>query len=158
MIAIYNDFADLLIMLMTAMRISQERLAEECGISRLTVSNYCCAKSVPNAEVIQRIAESLQSPLLTWEWLRTNQIGRELLPKLPNMPLSQAYSYLYSAVSRVAEMHRELNEITKDNRIEPHEYDTYLAGKEVVVELIAHGALYKMAKQEKAATANSGLR
>jgi transcriptional regulator with XRE-family HTH domain len=146
----YSEFANALI---TANSMSQEKLAEMVGVSREMISKYYCGTSLPSADKVQRMAEVLNSPMLMWEWLRANPIGRELLPKLPNMPLSQAFSYLYSAINKVADMHRDLVEITKDNRIEPHEYDTYQAGREIVRELVACCVLYKMAVHEKSTPA-----
>lgn len=153
----YRDFANMLVLSTERMQMTQEQLAELCGVYRQTISNYYRGVSLPSPETVQRLEEVLHMPALSWEWLRANPIGRDRLPSLPEMPLSQAYANFYSATSRVRRMNDDLVEIVKDNLIEPHELKTYQTGSAVIGELIAYGARLNMATKEKS-TAPTVLR
>lgn len=148
-IAIYRDYANLLVVSMADMRKTQEQLAEDLDMFRLTISNYCCAKSLPTDRKAREIAQVLRNPFLELEWLRANLIGPSWLPKVPNMPLSQTYLNFHSAIIKAVKLHYDLAEIVKDNRIDEKEKALHEAGSMIIDEIMAYGHGFKQAGIEK---------
>ena len=58
-----KEFASRLRKMMYYRCISQERLSEETGISRITISKYVNGKATPNGYNLNRIAECLNCPV-----------------------------------------------------------------------------------------------
>ena len=151
---LYLDFANELLLTREALQLKQEGLAKRLDVARQTISLYETGKLLPSAEMVVLMAKRLNAPLLEWEWLRANPVGLARLPKIPDLSLSECYLNLYCSTIQTVKMHRDLADICRDNRIEPHEMPVYLTGNVNVKDMVSYGLCFINKKTTFAEVAN----
>jgi len=114
-----------------------------CDVSETTISSYENAKSMPSVDIAIKLADKLNNPAIEWEWLRSNKIGSKLLPKVPDLPLSQCYLNLHCATLKAVKQHEVLAEISKDNIISKEEVHEYLRACDVYQEIFSYGLCFQ---------------
>lgn len=104
--------------------LTQERWAEQLGISVESVRLYETGAGLPSDEVVTRMIEVAVLPVLGyWHLLTKSRVAADLLPDVPMVPLTQAVVQLLSRIREFDEQHRirELLRIAEDGQIDAEE-------------------------------------
>lgn len=117
--------------------LTQERAAEQLGLSPRSLADYEAGLRVPPNDVADRMVTVYNSQVLAVQHLRVStQFARDLLPPVQNLTLPEAALTLIDAVYAFADSRadRELIDIARDGVISEDERERF----DHVVEQIRH--------------------
>lgn len=100
--------------------LTQERWAEQLGISVESVRLYETGAGLPSDEVVTRMIEVAVLPVLGyWHLLTKSRVAADLLPDVPVVPLAQAVVQLLHRIQEFDAKHRvqDLLSIAEDGQI-----------------------------------------
>ena len=106
--------------------LTQERWAEQIGISPDTVRLYEGGRMCPSDEVAARMAEIAMMPVLCyWHIKHKSGIANDILPEVPRVPLAQAVLNLLAAMDEAAPQIAELMMIARDGKVTGDEVEPF---------------------------------
>lgn len=108
--------------------LTQERWAEQLGISVESVRLYESGTGLPSDEVVTRMIEVAVLPVLGyWHLMNKSRVAAEILPEVKTVPLAQAVVQLLHRIREFDERHRvrELLSIAEDGQIDSAERDVF---------------------------------
>ena len=106
--------------------LTQERWAEQIGISPDTVRLYEGGRMCPSDEVAARMAEIAMMPVLCYWHIKHNSgIANDILPEVPRVPLAQAVLNLLAAMEEAAPQIAELMMIARDGKVTGDEVEPF---------------------------------
>ena len=138
----YCEFANACILARESMNLTQEALAELCKISRGSISDYERGKAVPGEDIVLTLIEKLEAPFIGYAYLRINEVGKFLLPDIPQRHLASNVLDLQIEMNDVAGLQIDLAKIGKDNKIDEIEKPIGDRCKQEITEMI--GAAYSV--------------
>ena len=112
----------------TTAGLTQERWAEQLGISVESVRLYESGTGLPSDEVVTRMIEVAVLPVLGhWHLMNKSRVAAEILPEVRAVPLAQAVVQLLHRIREFDERHRvrELLSIAEDGQIDSAERDDF---------------------------------
>ena len=115
--------------------LTQERWAEQLGISVESVRLYETGAGLPSDEVVTRMIEVAVLPVLGyWHLMNKSRVAAEILPEVKMLPLAQAVVQLLHRIREFDEQHRvrELLSIAEDGQIDSAERELFT---QIVAEL-----------------------
>lgn len=115
--------------------LTQERWAEQLGISVESVRLYETGAGLPSDEVVTRMIEVAVLPVLGyWHLMNKSRVAAEILPEVKTVPLAQAVVQLLHRIREFDEQHRvrELLSIAEDGQIDSAERELFT---QIVAEL-----------------------
>lgn len=115
--------------------LTQERWAEQLGISVESVRLYESGAGLPSDEVVTRMIEVAVLPVLGyWHLTNKSRLAGEILPEVKTVPLAQAVVQLLHRIREFDEQHRvrELLSIAEDGQIDSAERELFT---QIVAEL-----------------------
>ena len=108
--------------------LTQERWAEQLGISVESVRLYESGAGLPSDEVVTRMIEVAVLPVLGyWHLMNKSRVAAEILPEVKTVPLAQAVVQLLHRIREFDEQHRvrELLSIAEDGQIDSAEREDF---------------------------------
>ncbi len=108
--------------------LTQERWAEQLGISVESVRLYETGTGLPSDEVVTRMIEVAVLPVLGyWHLMNKSRVAAEILPEVKTVPLAQAVVQLLHRIREFDEQHRvrELLSIAEDGQIDSAEQEVF---------------------------------
>lgn len=108
--------------------LTQERWAEQLGISVESVRLYETGTGLPSDEVATRMIEVAVLPVLGyWHLMNKSRVAAEILPEVKTVPLAQAVVQLLHRIREFDEQHRvrELLSIAEDGQIDSAEQEVF---------------------------------
>lgn len=108
--------------------LTQERWAEQLGISVESVRLYESGTGLPSDEVVTRMIEVAVLPVLGyWHLMNKSRVAAEILPEVKTVPLAQAVVQLLHRIREFDERHRvrELLSIAEDGQIDSAEREAF---------------------------------
>ncbi len=108
--------------------LTQERWAEQLGVSVESVRLYESGSGLPSDEVVTRMIEVAVLPVLGyWHLMNKSRVAAEILPEVRAVPLAQAVVQLLHRIREFDEQHRvrELLSIAEDGQIDSAERDAF---------------------------------
>lgn len=121
---------------------TQEHAAELLGVATRTLAAWESGERIPPDLRVADMVDLYAMPVLAIQHLRLySDIGRQLLPAVQDVPMTQAVCQLCSAVRKLARSDTEdrLLAIAADGRVdemERPEYETLLAELEPVIQAV----------------------
>ena len=112
----------------TTAGLTQERWAEQLGISVESVRLYETGAGLPSDEVVTRMIEVAVLPVLGyWHLMNKSRVAAEILPEVKTVPLAQAVVQLLHRIREFDEQHRvrELLSIAEDGQIDSAEREDF---------------------------------
>lgn len=112
----------------TTAGLTQERWAEQLGISVESVRLYESGSGLPSDEVVTRMIEVAVLPVLGyWHLMNKSRVAAEILPEVKTVPLAQAVVQLLHRIREFDEQHRvrELLSIAEDGQIDSAEREAF---------------------------------
>lgn len=108
--------------------LTQERWAEQLGISVESVRLYESGAGLPSDEAVTRMIEVAVLPVLGyWHLMNKSRVAAEILPEVKTVPLAQAVVQLLHRIREFDEQHRvrELLSIAEDGQIDSAEREDF---------------------------------
>ena len=108
--------------------LTQERWAEQLGISVESVRLYESGAGLPSDDVVTRMIEVAVLPVLGyWHLMNKSRVAAEILPEVKTVPLPQAVVQLLHRIREFDEQHRvrELLSIAEDGQIDSAEREDF---------------------------------
>lgn len=115
--------------------LTQERWAEQLGISVESIGLYESGRGLPSDDVVTRMAEVAVMPVLGyWHLKAKSGLANDILPEVQRLQLPLAVVQLLSRIQAFASKHRtdELLHIAEDGRIDDTERELFT---QIVAEL-----------------------
>lgn len=102
--------------------LTQERWAEQLGVTADTVRLYESGRNFPSDEVAARMAEVAGMPVLGyWHLKLKSSLANDELPDVERVPLPQAVVALLAAMDAMQPMIKELLMIARDGAVDEAE-------------------------------------
>lgn len=102
--------------------LTQERWAEQLGVTADTVRLYESGRNFPSDEVAARMAEVAGMPVLGyWHLKLKSSLANDELPDVERVPLPQAVVALLAAMDAMQPMVKELLMIARDGAVDEAE-------------------------------------
>ena len=108
--------------------LTQERWAEQLGVSVESVRLYESGAGLPSDDVVTRMIEVAVLPVLGyWHLMNKSRVAAEILPEVRAVPLAQAVVQLLHRIREFDERHRvrELLSIAEDGQIDSAEREAF---------------------------------
>ena len=106
--------------------LTQERWAEQLGVTADTVRLYESGRNYPSDEVAARMAEVVGMPVLGyWHLKLKSSLANDALPDVARVPLPQAVVGLLSAMDTVQPQVKELLMIARDGIVDAGETELF---------------------------------
>ena len=106
--------------------LTQERWAEQIGISADTVRLYESGRNYPSDEVAARMAEIAGMPVLGyWHLKLKSALANDALPDVARLPLPQAVVGLLAAMDAIQPEIKELLMIARDGIVDASEIELF---------------------------------
>lgn len=106
--------------------LTQERWAEQIGISADTVRLYESGRNYPSDEVAARMAEVAGMPVLGyWHLKLKSALANDELPDVARLPLPQAVVGLLAAMDAIQPEVKELLMIARDGIVDASEIELF---------------------------------
>lgn len=106
--------------------LTQERWAEQLGVTADTVRLYESGRNYPSDEVAARMAEVAGMPVLGyWHLKLKSSLANDALPDVARVPLPQAVVGLLSAMDTVQPQVKELLMIARDGIVDAGETELF---------------------------------
>lgn len=107
--------------------LTQERWAEQLGVTADTVRLYESGRNYPSDEVAARMAEVAGMPVLGyWHLKHKSALANDELPDVPRLPLPQAVIGLLAAIDELQPSIKELLIIARDGMVDAGETELFL--------------------------------
>lgn len=107
--------------------LTQERWAEQLGVTADTVRLYESGRNYPSDEVAARMAEVAGMPVLGyWHLKHKSALANDELPDVPRLPLPQAVIGLLAAIDDLTPSIKELLIIARDGVVDAGETELFL--------------------------------
>lgn len=107
--------------------LTQERWAEQLGVTADTVRLYESGRNYPSDEVAARMAEVAGMPVLGyWHLKHKSALANDELPDVPRLPLPQAVIGLLAAIDELQPSIKELLIIARDGVVDAGETELFL--------------------------------
>lgn len=107
--------------------LTQERWAEQLGVTADTVRLYESGRNYPSDEVAARMAEVAGMPVLGyWHLKHKSALANDELPDVPRLPLPQAVIGLLAAIDDLTPSIKELLIIARDGVVDEGETELFL--------------------------------
>lgn len=128
--------------------LTQERWAEQLGVTADTIRLYESGRNYPSDEVAARMAEVAGMPVLGyWHLKLKSSLANDALPDVDVVPLPQAVLNLLNKVKALSPVTDELIMIAADGIIADDEMDTYLDIVDELDEVIQAALAVKYAEK-----------
>lgn len=106
--------------------LTQERWAEQLGVTADTVRLYESGRNYPSDEVAARMAEVAVMPVLGyWHLKNKSALANDELPNVERVPLPQAVIGLLAAIDALAPSVKELLVIARDGTVDAEETELF---------------------------------
>ena len=106
--------------------LTQERWAEQLGVTADTVRLYESGRNYPSDEVAARMAEVAGMPVLGyWHLKLKSALANDALPDVARVPLPQAVVGLLAAMDTVQPQVKELLMIARDGMVDAGETELF---------------------------------
>ncbi len=106
--------------------LTQERWAEQLGVTADTVRLYESGRNYPSDEVAARMAEVAGMPVLGyWHLKLKSALANDALPDVARVPLPQAVVDLLAAIDTIQPQVKELLMIARDGMVDAGETELF---------------------------------
>lgn len=106
--------------------LTQERWAEQLGVTADTVRLYESGRNYPSDEVAARMAEVAGMPVLGyWHLKLKSALANDALPDVARVPLPQAVVGLLAAMDKIQPQVKELLMIARDGIVDAGETELF---------------------------------
>ena len=139
--------------------LTQERWAEEIGVSVDSVRLYESGKGLPSDDVVQTMIEVAMVPYIGYQhFINKSSLAAEILPDVQEVSLPQAVVQLLGALRSFQNCHRvdELLQIAADGVVSGAEEEQYSEILEDLQEIVDAAMAVKFARTNKKAPADAG--
>lgn len=125
--------------------ISREKAAELLDVSVSSLTNYERFMYGANQfkcpdEVVVRMAKAYGNRELIWRHISENTLaGREIIPKMEDVPLSNAFLKLMIEQDDVEALEKELAKISSDDIVHPDEVPTFMLAVQEIWGMVQAG-------------------
>lgn len=130
--------------------LTQERWAEQLGISTESVRLYESGRGLPSDEIAARMAEAAGMPILGyWHLKEKSCMANDMLPDIPAVALPQAVVGLLVAIRDFRENLEELLTIAADGMVSEEESGLFEAILDELEGVVSAAMAVKYASRER---------